>query len=49
MPLLLIVDDDEEIRKYIVGIVEEKYKIIEAEDGKEGFIKALKICSRFNY
>ena len=41
-PLILIVDDEEEIRKYILSIVESSYRIIEAKDGKEGFVKALR-------
>lgn len=42
LPLLLIVDDDEEIRKYIINIVESNYRVIEAGDGKEAFLKALR-------
>lgn len=40
--LLLLVDDDAEIRKYIIEILNDNYKIIEAENGKDGFQKALR-------
>ena len=33
---MLIVDDDEEMRKYLVGIFKEKYKLKEAGSGEQG-------------
>ncbi|MFG6687501.1 two-component regulator propeller domain-containing protein [Mariniflexile sp. HNIBRBA6329] len=41
-PLVLIVEDDPEIRNFIVSIFKDTYKIIEAEDGQEGLSKILK-------
>lgn len=41
-PLLLIVEDDSEIRNFIVSIFTDSHKIIEAQDGQEGIDKALK-------
>lgn len=38
--ILLIVDDNEDIRKYIRSIFEKEYKIIEAINGKDGVEKA---------
>ena len=40
-PLILIVDDNQELREYLVGIFENKFKIEEAENGKIGYQKAL--------
>ncbi len=36
-PVLLIVEDNYDLRKYIIEILSEYYKISEAEDGEEGF------------
>ncbi len=38
--ILLIVDDNEDIRKYLRSIFEKEYKIIEAVNGKDGIEKA---------
>ena len=39
-PLLLIVEDNPEMRRYIHKILSDHYQIIEAENGKEGVRKA---------
>lgn len=39
-PSLLIVEDNADVRKYISMIFENRYKIMEAEDGEEGLKKA---------
>ena len=41
-PLLLIVEDNSDVRTYIRGHLEESYRISEAVDGKDGMNKALK-------
>jgi signal transduction histidine kinase/CheY-like chemotaxis protein len=38
--ILLIVDDNEDIRSYVSSIFESDYKIIEAMNGKDGLLKA---------
>ena len=43
LPVMLIVEDDVEIRDYIKESFEIKYRIFEAENGKEGFKKVSKI------
>ncbi|MBT8254210.1 MAG: response regulator, partial [Bacteroidia bacterium] len=40
-PLLLVVEDDAEIRRYIQSIFEKDYKLIKAADGKSGCEKAI--------
>lgn len=40
LPILLIIDDDREVRKYIKDSLELKYRIIEAENGTDGMKKA---------
>ncbi|MFY7910336.1 MAG: two-component regulator propeller domain-containing protein [Emticicia sp.] len=40
-PIVLIVDDDADLRAYLVESLKNKYKIIEAADGKQGWQKAL--------
>jgi signal transduction histidine kinase/ligand-binding sensor domain-containing protein/AraC-like DNA-binding protein len=40
-PVLLLVDDNDDLRRYLIENLKEKYKIIEAEDGKKGWQKAL--------
>jgi len=39
-PTLLIVEDNSDIRSYLKENLQEKYKVLEAEDGKVGLIKA---------
>jgi DNA-binding response OmpR family regulator len=41
-PLLLIVEDDTDIRAFIISILKMEYQIIEAENGEIGIEKALK-------
>ena len=41
MPVVLIVDDDDDLRAYLVESLKTKYKIIEAADGIKGWQKAL--------
>ena len=40
-PVVLIVDDDDDLRAYLVQSLKTKYKIIEASDGRQGWQKAL--------
>ena len=40
-PLLLIVEDNPDVTSYISSFMEDDYRIITAENGKEGFKKAL--------
>lgn len=40
-PVLLLIDDSDDLRTYLKENLEEKYKIIEAADGKQGWQKAL--------
>lgn len=40
-PLILIVEDDEDFRKYLKEMLEPAYKTLEANHGKEGWQKAL--------
>ncbi|MFV0471497.1 MAG: two-component regulator propeller domain-containing protein [Paludibacteraceae bacterium] len=44
---ILIVEDEEDLRTFIRTILEEDYKVYEAEDGADGMKKALKICPDF--
>ena len=39
-PSILIVDDSEDVRKYLSGLLESNYKISEAENGEEGIVAA---------
>lgn len=39
-PILLIVEDDEDIRQYVTSIFKDDYKIFEAKDGEQGIKKA---------
>ncbi|GGD52647.1 hybrid sensor histidine kinase/response regulator [Emticicia aquatilis] len=40
-PIVLIVDDDDDLRAYLVQSLKNKYKVIEAADGRQGWQKAL--------
>lgn len=40
-PVLLLVDDSEDLRTYLKESLKEKYKVVEASDGKHGWQKAL--------
>jgi|GEM_PF-171606 len=39
-PLILVVDDNADLRRYLCSVFETSYRVIEAEDGKQGFEKA---------
>lgn len=41
LPIILIVDDDDDLRAYLVESLKSKYKVIEASDGRQGWQKAL--------
>ena len=41
MPLLLVVDDEPDMRRYLVTMLRESYRIIEAEDGISALEKAM--------
>jgi len=41
LPLLLIVEDNEDMRTYIKSYLVDSFNIIEAENGKEGAVKAI--------
>jgi signal transduction histidine kinase/DNA-binding response OmpR family regulator len=43
VPILLIIDDNKDIREYIVSIFENKYAVYQAQNACEGFEKALSI------
>ena len=43
LPLLLIVEDTEDVTNYIRGFMESHYRISEAQDGEDGFEKAIEI------
>lgn len=43
IPILLVIDDDPEIRQYISDILNEKYRIFEAQDSGQGLQKATEI------
>jgi len=43
LPILLIVEDNPDLRTYVRGIFEDHYQLIEARDGQEGFEKALEL------
>lgn len=42
VPVILVVEDDDEIRKYIKSSLEIKYRIISAKNGRQGIKKAIK-------
>lgn len=41
LPIVLIVDDDDDLRAYLVESLKTKYKVIEASDGRQGWQKVL--------
>ncbi len=43
LPILLVVEDNKEVRQFITSVWKNSYQIFEAQDGKEGIKKALKI------
>ena len=43
LPLLLLVDDNDDMRKYLSGCFENICNVIEASDGKEGIAKAIEL------
>jgi DNA-binding response OmpR family regulator/signal transduction histidine kinase len=42
-PLILVVDDNADVRTYIRGSLEPYFKVVEAADGKEGILRAREI------
>jgi DNA-binding response OmpR family regulator/signal transduction histidine kinase len=42
-PLILVVDDNADVRTYIRGSLEPYFKVVEAVDGKEGILRAKEI------
>ena len=42
IPLLLVVDDNRDIRRYLYDVLKEDYNIVEAKDGEEGLQKTVK-------
>jgi signal transduction histidine kinase/DNA-binding response OmpR family regulator/ligand-binding sensor domain-containing protein len=40
-PLVLVVEDNIDVQNFIKEIIEEKYRFVDADDGKEGYEKAL--------
>ncbi|SDL75001.1 Signal transduction histidine kinase [Pedobacter sp. ok626] len=43
LPLVLLVDDNNELRKFLADQLQEFYRVVEAKDGKEGLEVALKL------
>ena len=43
LPILLIVEDHQEVRQFIKSVWKYKYKVLEAENGHEGIKKALEV------
>ncbi len=44
---VLVVEDDDDLRQFIVGIIENEYLVYQAVDGKDGLEKALKYIPDF--
>lgn len=47
MPVGLIVEDDPELRSFIVSVLEKEYTIYVAENGTEGYLKAAELSPDF--
>ncbi|XLS27822.1 response regulator [Flavobacteriaceae bacterium M23B6Z8] len=43
LPVLLMVDDNKDLREYVSSLFEDDYKVYTAKDGQEGFKKAKKL------
>lgn len=43
LPILLVVEDHEEVRQFIKSVWKNKYQVFEAEDGRQGIEKALEV------
>lgn len=43
LPLVLVVEDNNDMRSFIVSLLEENYEVIEASNGKEGIEKTLEM------
>ncbi|MCK7524206.1 MAG: ATP-binding protein [Ignavibacteriales bacterium] len=48
-PLILIVEDNDDMRQFIKENIQTIYKVIEAVDGEDGFSKALENIPDLNY
>ncbi len=46
-PVVLVVEDDTELRSFIYSILESEYRVIEAEDGLDGWEKAINLNPDF--
>ena len=46
-PSVLVVEDDEDLRQFILSILENEYEVYEASNGKEGLEKALELIPDF--
>lgn len=46
-PSVLVVEDDEDLRQFILSILEDEYEVHEASNGKEGLEKALELIPDF--
>lgn len=41
LPTLLIVEDNEDVRQYLVACTEDRYRVLQAQNGQEGIVMAL--------
>lgn len=46
-PVILVVEDDDDLRQFIKSILENEYDVYEASNGKEGMVKALSLIPDF--
>lgn len=46
-PSVLVVEDDDDLRQFILSILEDEYEVHEASNGKEGLEKALELIPDF--